>query len=294
MSFLSIFKQARRIPGARSICSQKQNQIRWSGRVGRSILRFCRCSVWPRTVGAVLQRICSVSRSVGADRTGADIWSSIYQTRWLRSSKARFVKFCSASSFASILVRRNLLNFSRALVVSPTKRQCADLSSAVATWSSSPNLIIVVRQSQGYFVRFTCLSRSLFPIRFGAFVQLLSSFGRCDEEESGEKVRWLVEGSRHMEFRRPCPHACQTKSDNLHVVSAFSFAALGQRSFGERQPRKNHCVRTNSLTQTVWRLFFSRRDRSHQSWRNLVDHQIQSWYRGTVLQRFLDGIGHSL
>ena len=34
-------------------------------------------SVWPRTVGAVLQRICSLSRSVGADRTGADIWSAI-------------------------------------------------------------------------------------------------------------------------------------------------------------------------------------------------------------------------
>ena len=57
------------------------------------------------------------------------------------------------------------------------------------TTSSSPNLIIVVRQSQGYFVTFACLSRSLFPLRFGAFVQLLSSFGRCEGEESGENVR---------------------------------------------------------------------------------------------------------
>ena len=45
---------------------------------------------------------------------------------------------------------RNFLNFSPAFVVSPAKtrgkqRQCADLSSAVATWSSSPNLIIVSR-----------------------------------------------------------------------------------------------------------------------------------------------------
>ena len=158
-------------------------------------------------------------------------------------SKAFFVKFCSASKFASILVWRNFLNFSRALPRSfrrrrGKQRQCADLSSAVTTWSSSPNLIIVVRQSQGYFVTFACLSRSLFPLRFGAFVQLLSSFGRCDEEECGEKVRGLVERSRHVEFRRPwAMPPRQTKSDNLHVVSAFSFAAQGQRSFGERQPR---------------------------------------------------------
>ena len=49
----------------------------------------------------------------------------------------------------------------------------------------------------------TIFCESFVWLRFGAFVQLLSSFGRCDEEESGEKVRWLVERSRRMEFRHP-------------------------------------------------------------------------------------------
>ena len=39
---------------------------------------------------------------------------------------------------------------------------------------------------------------------------------------------------------------------------------------------------TDSLS--LWRLFFIRegRDRSHRSWRNVVDHQIQAWYRSKV------------
>ena len=134
-------------PGAHSICPQKQNQIRWSGRVGRSIWRFCRfcltqnrwssaptagadsiCPERARSAGSRTAlardksnpppplehcsngsgsdrtgrtaksnarpgrsnwsgsafgdksnapRICSLSRSVGADRTGSDIWSAI-------------------------------------------------------------------------------------------------------------------------------------------------------------------------------------------------------------------------
>ena len=43
------------------------------------------------------------------------------------------------------------------------------VSSTVATWSSSPNFITVVCQSQGYFVTFACLSRSLFHVGLAHF-----------------------------------------------------------------------------------------------------------------------------
>ena len=133
-------------PEAHSICPQKQNQIRWSGRVVRSILRFCRfCLTQNRWSSAPMDLLPEQIRRSGQNRS----WYLIcYQTWWLRSSKARL----SSSSFA---LPRNLLPFWFGAISSISlelwsfrrrrgkQRQCADLSSAVATWSSSPNLIIV-------------------------------------------------------------------------------------------------------------------------------------------------------
>ena len=86
--------------GAHSICPQKQNQIRWSGRVGASILRFFRFCL-TRAVGAALQRICSLSRSVGAERTGADIWSAIKVEDFVRQKQGflRQVLLCLVICF---------------------------------------------------------------------------------------------------------------------------------------------------------------------------------------------------
>ena len=81
---------------------QQQNQIRWSGRVGRSILRFCRfCLTQNRWSSAPTDLLPEQIRRSGQNRS----WYLIcYQTRWLRSSKARL----SSSSFA---LPRSLLPF---------------------------------------------------------------------------------------------------------------------------------------------------------------------------------------
>ena len=132
------------------------------------------------------------------------------------------------------------------------QRQCADLSSAVATWSSSPNLIIVVRQSQGYFVMFACPSRRLFPLRLGAFVQLLSSFVKvCSLRRRGKQRESALtcRAQSPLEVQAPMPPR-QTKSDNLHVVSAFSFSAQGQSEKLRRKTASQKPLRPHELSDT--------------------------------------------
>ena len=228
-----------------------------------------------RTVGAVLQWICSLSRSVGADRTGADIWSAIKLVDFVRQKQGflRQVLLCLVMCFHFGLAQfpQLLSSFGRFA----DEEESSD--NALTCPAQSPHGVQAQISSLSFVNRKATSSRLLARVVVCFYFGLahLFNFSQALVVATKRKAaRKCVDLSSAVVIWSSGAHA-PTPDEKWQPSCRFSILILSSRPkklLGKTTSQKPLRPHELSDTDSPTTFFFPGRDRSQRSWRNVVDH----------------------